>query len=94
MVTPPVADTVAPRSILFIGGTGVISTAAAERAVALGHRLTILNRGRSYGTFTRDEISREDVLALMAGGEALEALGDELSALDRPGGGPTDPVPP
>jgi nucleoside-diphosphate-sugar epimerase len=43
----PDADTVAPRSILFIGGTGVISTAAAERAVALGHRLTILNRGRS-----------------------------------------------
>jgi nucleoside-diphosphate-sugar epimerase len=38
---------VAPKSILFIGGTGVISAAAAERAVALGHRLTILNRGRS-----------------------------------------------
>jgi nucleoside-diphosphate-sugar epimerase len=32
--------------ILFIGGTGVISAAAAERAVAVGHRLTILNRGR------------------------------------------------
>jgi nucleoside-diphosphate-sugar epimerase len=38
---------VAPKSILFIGGTGVISAAAAQRAVALGHRLTILNRGRS-----------------------------------------------
>ncbi|WP_411375295.1 SDR family oxidoreductase [Arthrobacter sp. MPF02] len=49
MVTPlpAAADTVSPRSILFIGGTGVISTAAAERAVALGHHLTILNRGRS-----------------------------------------------
>lgn len=48
MVTPsPAAGTVAPRSILFIGGTGVISAAAAERAAALGHRLTILNRGRS-----------------------------------------------
>jgi len=33
------------RSVLFIGGTGVISAAAAERAVAVGHRLTILNRG-------------------------------------------------
>ena len=31
--------------LLFIGGTGVISAAAAERAVAVGHRLTILNRG-------------------------------------------------
>lgn len=37
----------APKSILFIGGTGVISAAAAQRAAALGHRLTILNRGRS-----------------------------------------------
>ncbi|MET3369971.1 UNVERIFIED_CONTAM: nucleoside-diphosphate-sugar epimerase [Jeotgalibacillus campisalis] len=43
------ADTVSSRNILFIGGTGVISAAAAERAVALGHRLTILNRGRSAG---------------------------------------------
>ena len=32
-------------SVLFIGGTGVISAAAAERAVAAGHRLTVLNRG-------------------------------------------------
>ncbi|SER20838.1 SDR family oxidoreductase [Arthrobacter sp. OV608] len=49
MVNPlvPEADTVAPKSILFIGGTGVISAAAAQRAAALGHRLTILNRGRS-----------------------------------------------
>src|SRR5450756_2597961 len=31
--------------VLFIGGTGVISAAAAERAVAVGHQLTILNRG-------------------------------------------------
>ena len=49
MVNPPTPDagTVAPRNILFLGGTGVISAAAAQRAVALGHRLTILNRGRS-----------------------------------------------
>ncbi len=49
MVNPLVnsADAVAPRSILFIGGTGVISATAAQRAVAVGHRLTILNRGRS-----------------------------------------------
>ncbi|MEP6632423.1 MAG: NAD-dependent epimerase/dehydratase family protein [Lapillicoccus sp.] len=31
--------------VLFIGGTGVISAAAAERAVAVGHELTVLNRG-------------------------------------------------
>ena len=31
--------------VLFIGGTGVISAAAAERAIAVGHKLTVLNRG-------------------------------------------------
>ena len=35
----------AALSVLFIGGTGVISAAAARRALAVGHRLTILNRG-------------------------------------------------
>jgi nucleoside-diphosphate-sugar epimerase len=33
--------------VLFIGGTGVISAAAAERAVAVGHQLTMLNRGNT-----------------------------------------------
>ena len=32
-------------SVLFIGGTGVISAAAARRAVDVGHRLAILSRG-------------------------------------------------
>ena len=32
--------------ILFIGGTGVISSACAQLAVARGHDLTVLNRGR------------------------------------------------
>jgi nucleoside-diphosphate-sugar epimerase len=31
-------------NILFIGGTGIISTACAERAVAQGHAVTLLNR--------------------------------------------------
>jgi nucleoside-diphosphate-sugar epimerase len=85
VVTPPVADTVAPRSILFIGGTGVISTAAAERAVALGHRLTILNRGRSTrpvpdGTEVlhadvRDAASVREVL----GGREFDAVADFIS---------------
>ena len=34
-------------NVLFIGGSGVISAAAAELAVARGHRLTVLNRGQS-----------------------------------------------
>ena len=33
--------------ILFIGGTGIISSACSELAVARGHSLTLLNRGHS-----------------------------------------------
>jgi nucleoside-diphosphate-sugar epimerase len=32
-------------SVLFIGGTGVISTACGEAALRAGHQLTVLNRG-------------------------------------------------
>jgi nucleoside-diphosphate-sugar epimerase len=33
--------------ILFIGGTGILSSACGERVVAAGHSLTLLNRGRA-----------------------------------------------
>ncbi|HEV7169327.1 MAG TPA: SDR family oxidoreductase [Micrococcaceae bacterium] len=33
--------------VLLVGGTGVISTAVAHRAVELGHRVTLLNRGKT-----------------------------------------------
>jgi nucleoside-diphosphate-sugar epimerase len=36
-----------PLDILFVGGSGVISAASVTRAVAQGHRVTVLNRGRS-----------------------------------------------
>jgi len=48
MVTPAsesLARAGSGLTILFIGGTGVISAAAAERAVTAGHRLTVLTRG-------------------------------------------------
>ena len=34
-----------PKEILFIGGTGLISSACVRRAVDLGHHVTVLNRG-------------------------------------------------
>lgn len=49
------------RRILFIGGTGIISSASVARAVALGHNVTILNRSVS------------DVRAVPAGVELLVA---------------------
>ena len=33
--------------ILFIGGTGLISTACSSATVSAGHELWLLNRGRS-----------------------------------------------
>ena len=35
------------KSILFIGGSGIISHASVARAARLGHRVTVLNRGLS-----------------------------------------------
>ena len=35
------------QSILFIGGSGIISHASVARAARLGHRVTVLNRGRT-----------------------------------------------
>jgi nucleoside-diphosphate-sugar epimerase len=34
--------------LLFLGGTGNISTACVERAAEAGHEVTVLNRGRSH----------------------------------------------
>jgi nucleoside-diphosphate-sugar epimerase len=36
-----------PKSILFIGGSGIISQASVARAVEAGHSVTVLNRGVS-----------------------------------------------
>jgi simple sugar transport system ATP-binding protein len=51
-----------------------------HHAYPVGDRFTLLNRGRSLGTFPKAEISRDDVLHLMAGGRELAQLEDELAA--------------
>ena len=80
------ATVTSPSDILFIGGTGVISAAAAEHAVALGHRLTILNRGKSAGRPTPEgaEVVTADIRDSAAVGEALrgrafDAVADFIS---------------
>ena len=79
------ADTVAPRSILFLGGTGVISAAAAERAAALGHRVTILNRGQSgkaapEGTeVLRADIRDAEAVRSVLAGRKFDAVADFLT---------------
>lgn len=65
-------------------GCGVILvTHNPHHAHLVGDRFTILNRGRSQGTFTRDEISLADLVQRMAGGQELADLAHELGALTR-----------
>ena len=37
----------------------------------LGNSFTVLNRGKSLGTYEKKDISREKLLSMMAGGEEL-----------------------
>jgi simple sugar transport system ATP-binding protein len=65
-------------------GLGVIFiTHNPHHAYPIGDRFTLLNRGRSLGTFAKSEVSREEVVAMMAGGEELETLSHELAEFAR-----------
>jgi simple sugar transport system ATP-binding protein len=65
-------------------GLGVIFiTHNPHHAYPVGDRFTLLNRGRSYGTFTKAELSREDLVQMMAGGRELEELSHELDEFAR-----------
>lgn len=65
------------KSILFIGGSGIISHASVARAARLGHRVTVLNRGRtstrqlpaSVETLVADASDPEAVATALAGRE-------------------------
>jgi simple sugar transport system ATP-binding protein len=57
-----------------------------HHAYAVGDRFTILKRGRTLGTFTRSEISREEVVRLMSGADELDALSHELALFSEEDG--------
>ena len=60
-------------------GLGVIFiTHNVRHAYAVGQRFTVLNRGRTLGTFAKSEIAIESLQNLMAGGKELQELGAEL----------------
>jgi simple sugar transport system ATP-binding protein len=65
-------------------GLGVILiTHNVHHAYPVGDAFTILNRGRSYGTFRKGEVSREAVLDMMAGGKEMDQLTAELEEFAR-----------
>jgi simple sugar transport system ATP-binding protein len=65
-------------------GLGVVFiTHNVHHAYPIGDRFTLLNRGRSYGTFKKSDVSREEVVQMMAGGQELEDLTHELAEFAR-----------
>jgi simple sugar transport system ATP-binding protein len=54
-----------------------------HHAWAVGDVFTVLNRGRTLGTYAKDSLSRERLLSMMAGGRELEELGAELAEFAR-----------
>lgn len=83
-----------PTSALGVKQSGVVLkyiVAARNRGLAVifithnphhawpvGDRFMILNRGLSMGNFAKDEISRDELVTMMAGGAELEELTHEL----------------
>lgn len=63
-------------------GLGVIFiTHNPHHAWAVGNRFTILKRGKTLGTFTKEEIAREEIVRMMSGADELDALSHELDLL-------------
>lgn len=52
-----------------------------HHAFPIGNRFTILKRGRTLGTFSHDDISRDEIIHLMSGGDELQTLEHELRGL-------------
>jgi len=63
-------------------GLGVVFiTHNPHHAFPVGDRFLLLNRGRSIGSYAKEQITREELTGLMAGGGELEALSHELEAM-------------
>jgi len=60
-------------------GLGVVFiTHNVRHAMAVGDRFTVLNRGQTLGTAVRGEIEQDELQNLMAGGQELQDLAEEL----------------
>ena len=58
-------------SVIFI-------THNVHHAYPIADSFTLLNRGQSMGTFAKTDITKEEVLDMMAGGTEIQSLVDEL----------------
>lgn len=49
-----------------------------HHAYPIGDKFTILKRGKTLGTYTKSDLSREEMIRMMSGGDELERLEHEL----------------
>lgn len=68
------------RAARSAGHAIVLITHSPTHAMLVGDRFTILNRGRSTGTFLAGEIGELELIREMSGGNALERLRNEMRA--------------
>jgi simple sugar transport system ATP-binding protein len=54
-----------------------------HHAYAVGDKFTILKRGRTVGTFTKNELKHEEMVRMMSGVDELDALSHELEEFAR-----------
>jgi simple sugar transport system ATP-binding protein len=67
-------------------GLGVIFISHnVHHAYAIGDRFTVLNHGRTLGTFEKGEVNIDELERLMAGGAELEKLSEELQGIGSTG---------
>jgi simple sugar transport system ATP-binding protein len=52
-----------------------------HHAYPVGDRFLLLNRGKSIGYYAKEQITREELTGLMAGGGELEQLSKELESM-------------
>lgn len=76
-------------SFLFIGGTGIISTAAVRRSIESGHQVTVLNRGQSSSKrslpdgveVVQADIREPDTVRKALGDRSFDAIVDFVAFL-------------
>lgn len=57
----------------------ILITHNVHHAYPIADRFTLLNRGKSLGSWLKTDVTREEILEMMAGGQELEALEAELA---------------
>ncbi|NRA19167.1 MAG: sugar ABC transporter ATP-binding protein [Oceanospirillaceae bacterium] len=61
----------------------ILITHNVHHAYPVADRFTLLNRGKSLGTWLKKDVSREEILEMMAGGQELADLEAELAEFNR-----------